>query len=126
MRLPLGGLAGALLLIAAGTSAQAAGAPQGDPARGAEIYERCRACHSPDVDLVGPHHRGVIGRKAGSVADFDYSPALAAAGFVWTEALVDRWLTDPQALVPGQRMNFRVTDPHDRADIIAFLKTLIP
>lgn len=100
-------------------------ADDGDPVHGQQLYEsRCGACHSPDADRVGPHHRGIIGRPAGSVAGYSYSAALKAAGFVWTEQQLDKWLTDPQALVPGQKMNFRVSNPNDRADIIAYLKSL--
>lgn len=96
-----------------------------DAVRGEEIYEsRCIACHSADTNRVGPMHRGVVGRKAGSVPGFNYSTALRNAGVVWDEQALDRWLSDPQALIPGQRMNFKVTDAVDRADLIAFLKTL--
>jgi cytochrome c len=67
-------------------------------------------------------HRGVYGRKAGSVADFDYSPALRASGVVWEAASLDRWLSGPEAFIPGQRMGFSISDPSTRADIIAYLK----
>jgi cytochrome c len=112
-------VAGAVLAALA-TRADAAG----DPTRGMEVYERCQACHSPDANRVGPRHRGVVGRKAGSLPDFPYATALISAGFVWDEALLDRWLTDPQALVPGQRMGYRLGEAQDRADVIAYLKTL--
>ena len=69
-------------------------------------------------------HRGVVGRKAGSLPDYIYSKALKGAGFVWNDDTLDRWLTNPQAFVPGQKMNFKVTKPEDRADIIAYLKSL--
>jgi cytochrome c len=67
-------------------------------------------------------HRGVYGRKAGAVAGFTYSPAVKTAAVVWDESTLDRWLTNPQSLIPGTRMTFRVALPEDRADIIAFLK----
>ncbi len=99
--------------------------PAGDPARGEQAYEsRCGGCHSVREDRVGPRHAGLIGRRAGSVPGFDYSPALRASGLVWDAALLERWLTDPQALVPGQRMGFRVGDAAVRADIVAYLATL--
>jgi cytochrome c len=79
-------------------------------------------CHSLDKNEVGPRHRGVFGRKAGSLADYDYSAALKASNIVWNEAALDKWLTDPQALVPGTKMTFSVDDAQDRADVIAFLK----
>lgn len=97
----------------------------GDPARGQQLYEsRCIACHSPDANRVGPMHRGVFGRKAGSLPDYTYSKALKGAGFVWTDETLDRWLANPQAFVPGQKMNFKVAKPEDRADLIAYLKML--
>ncbi|MDQ7247724.1 c-type cytochrome [Dongia sedimenti] len=98
---------------------------EGDPARGQEIYEsRCIACHSPDANRVGPMHRGVFGRKAGSLPGYAYSKALKGADFVWNDETLDRWLTNPQAFVPGQKMNFKVTKAEDRTDLIAYLKTL--
>ena len=98
---------------------------EGDPAHGREIYEsRCVACHSPDANRVGPMHRGVFGRKAGSLPDYTYSKALKGTDFVWNDATLDRWLTNPQAFVPGQKMNFKVAKAEDRADLIAYLKSL--
>ena len=98
---------------------------EGDAAHGQQIYEsRCIACHSPDANRVGPMHRGVFGRKAGSLLDYSYSKALKGADFVWDDATLDKWLTNPQAFVPGQKMNFKVAKAEDRADLIAYLKTL--
>jgi cytochrome c len=99
-------------------------AEPGDAGRGETVYERCAGCHSPNANRVGPMHRGVVGRIAGTVPDFAYSPGLKNAGFVWTEDQLDKWLTNPQALVPGARMGFRLNDPQERADVIAYLKTL--
>ena len=116
----------AAALMAVATYAHAEGnAAHGDATRGREIYEsRCIACHSPDANRVGPMHRGVFGRRAGSLPDYTYSKALKSAGFVWNDETLDKWLTSPQAFVPGQKMNFKVTKPEDRADIIAYLKSL--
>jgi cytochrome c len=95
----------------------------GDAVRGEQLYEsRCIACHSLDANRVGPRHRGVYGRQAGAVPDFPYSAALASAKIIWSETTLNRWLTDPEALIPGQRMNIRVPSADDRADIIAFLR----
>jgi cytochrome c len=69
-------------------------------------------------------HRGVFGRRAGSLPDYTYSQALKGAGLVWNDETLDRWLSNPQAFLPGQKMNFRVARPEDRADLIAFLKSL--
>jgi cytochrome c len=97
----------------------------GNAAHGQQIYEsRCIACHSPDANRVGPMHRGVFGRKAGSLPGYTYSKALKATDFVWNDETLDKWLTNPQAFVPGQKMNFKVAKAEDRADVIAYLKTL--
>jgi cytochrome c len=58
------------------------------------------------------------------VPDFNYSKALKTAQVTWDEQSLDQWLTNPQAFIPGQKMNFRVSDPADRADLIAYLRTL--
>jgi cytochrome c len=109
-------------LIAVIVVASAARA-EGDAVRGAELYDsRCTGCHSLDANRVGPMHRGVYGRKAGSVAEFSYSPAVKNSSVVWADDTLDKWLTNPQNVIPGQRMNFRVNTAEDRADIIAFLK----
>lgn len=95
----------------------------GDPARGAELYEaRCTGCHSLDANRIGPMHRGVVGRKAGSVKDYTYSAALRKSKLTWDEVNLDRWLTNPEALVPGQKMGYSVSEAVDRVDLIAYLR----
>ena len=95
-----------------------------DPAVGKTLYEsRCGACHSIETDRVGPRHKGVVGRKAGGVPGYDYSPALKAVKFRWTPAMLDKWLQGPSRLVPGTKMFFTVAKPEDRANIIAYLAT---
>jgi cytochrome c len=111
-----------LAIVAAACGAGAASAA-GDPRRGAEIYTACEDCHSLDTNDVGPLHRGVVGRKAGSVPGYAYSPALRRANIVWTEANLDRWLADPVKFVPGTKMGFRLNRAQDREDVIAFLKS---
>jgi cytochrome c len=103
-------------------SAAASTTLRGDPARGKTLYQACAACHSIDENDVGPKHRGVVGRRAGSVADYAYSPALKKSDLAWDEATLDRWLTNPSALVPGTKMFFKLDDPQARADVIAYLK----
>ena len=103
------------------TAAPTGAPPAGDPARGATVYQVCMGCHSLDEDDVGPHHRGVVGRVAGSLPGFGYSPALKDSHVVWDPANLDRWLADPQSLVPGTRMFFAMQNPKDRADVIAYL-----
>ena len=98
-----------------------------DATRGKELYEaRCAGCHSLDHDRIGPRHRGLIGRKAGAVAGFEYSPALRASRFVWSAQTLDRWLAEPERLIPGQRMNYSVPGAADRAALIAYLKAIGP
>ncbi len=99
-------------------------ADSGDPNRGKTLYQGCNACHSIDDNDIGPRHRGVVGRKAGSIADYNYSPALKASGLTWDPATLDRWLTNPSNLVPGTKMYFKLDSPQDRADIIAYLEQL--
>ena len=95
----------------------------GDAVRGKALHEsRCSACHSLDASVVGPAHRGVFGRRAGSLAGYAYSDALKNAGFAWDAASLDKWLTDPEKLLPGQRMGYSVPDAQDRADLIEYLK----
>jgi cytochrome c len=86
------------------------------------LYEsRCTACHSLDHSRIGPAHRGVFGRRAAQVAGFDYSPALRRTKVIWTARSLDRWLTNPETFIPGQKMGYSISDSRDRADIIAFL-----
>src|SRR5574337_933265 len=97
----------------------------GSAARGKTLWEaRCSACHTVDHNSVGPMHRGVVGRMAGSVPGYDYSPALAHARFIWTREKLMEWLKDPGALVPGTKMTYSVPDAQDRADLVAYLATL--
>ncbi|ODU20996.1 MAG: cytochrome C [Sphingomonas sp. SCN 67-18] len=99
----------------------------GDARRGAALYEtKCGACHSLDANRIGPSHRGVFGRKSGAVPKFAYSPALKKANLSWNAATLDRWLANPVATVPGTRMGFRLPAPQDRADVIAYLKSVSP
>jgi len=96
---------------------------EGDAARGKEIFERrCIGCHSLDQNREGPRLRGVFGRASGSVADFTYSSALKRAHLTWSEATLDRWLSDPNEFVPGNDMEFRVPRPQERNDLVRFLK----
>jgi cytochrome c len=94
----------------------------GDASHGEELYQGCQDCHSLDTNDVGPRHRGVFGRKAGSLADYSYSTALKNSGITWTEDTLEQWLTDPQKLVPGSKMFYHLDNAKDRADVIEYLK----
>ena len=114
----------AVLAIAAATSSGGESSAErlpGDPDHGKTVYEICMGCHSLDEDDVGPRHRGVVGRIAGSIPGYAYSPALKNSGITWDAANLDRWLTNPQALVPGAKMFFALPNAKDRADVIAYL-----
>jgi cytochrome c len=120
-------LAFAATALAAALSAVAEAAPappKGDPARGKQVYgRRCSGCHTLIRNGEGPRHLRVFGSRAGSVADYDYSDALKRSGITWNEATLDRWLTDPEAMVPGNSMGYRTRSARDRADVIAYLKS---
>ena len=108
---------GALAVLCGGPALAA------DAERGGVLYEaRCGACHSLDAHRVGPMHRGVFGRRAGSAPGYDYSAALKGASMTWDAASLDAWLKNPEALVPGQRMGYSVPDATDRDDLVAFLR----
>jgi cytochrome c len=97
----------------------------GDAKRGEELYQqKCKACHSVDENSTGPRHRGLLGRRAGTLSDYRYSLALEDQDFEWTEATLDAWLADPSAVVPGNLMGMAVRSAQDRQDLIAYLKTL--
>jgi cytochrome c len=102
--------------------AQAA-AIEGDADRGKQVFEhRCTGCHSLDENREGPRLRGVFGRTSGSVPDFGYSAAVKQAHITWNDVSLERWLSDPDTLVPANNMEFRVTKPQERSDLIRFLK----
>lgn len=111
-------LAGALATAAIG---MAQAAP--DALHGAQVYSRCMACHALAQDRVGPRHCGLLGRPAGSVPGFNYSPAMKNAHIVWDEKTLDRFLAQPLKAVPGSSMTYDgIPDPKDRADLIAYLR----
>jgi cytochrome c len=93
--------------------------------RGREVYEkRCTGCHSLDTVKVGPSLRAVFGRRAAADPSFPYSDALKRAKLTWDEATLDRWLADPEALVPDNDMGFRLGQAEERSALIAYLKQL--
>ena len=93
--------------------------------RGKDLFERrCSGCHALDKEKEGPRLRGVYGRKSGSVAGFQYSDALKAAGITWDDQKLEKWLQGPEKLVPGTDMTFEVADARERTAIIGYLKQL--
>lgn len=99
-----------------------------DAAAGEKVFTKCKACHVADQDTnkVGPSLKGVIGRTAGTHADFKYSTAMIDAGkggLVWDEAKLTEYLKDPKAMVKGTKMAFPGLKKDDEiANVIAYLK----
>jgi cytochrome c len=98
----------------------------GDPVAGEQQFAPCSGCHTVTAhgdDGVGPNLHGLFGRKSGSKAEFNYSSAMKAAGIVWNEDTLAKFLADPSALVPDNNMSFiGLQDAQARVDIIAYLK----
>src|SRR5580658_2044308 len=87
----------------------------GKEERGKELFvRRCSGCHAPDLNKEGPRLRGVYGRKAAGAPGFAYSDALKKADIRWDDASLDRWLGDPDAMVPDTDMAFRLADAEER------------
>jgi cytochrome c len=124
MRLVVMGLAAWTVVLL-----RAAGADGVDLAAAATQFKKsCGTCHVAAADAAprqGPNLFGVVGRKAGGAAAFKYSEAFAkgSGGIVWDDATLDRWLTDPQAVIPGAVMVYKQADPDKRRLIIEYLKT---
>jgi len=119
---PLRLLALAALLLAAASPATAQDATAG----GLMFKQRCQTCHTVapgQPSTIAPSLIGVVGRKAGATA-FSYSAALKSSGLTWDKATLDRFLTAPNKLVPGTRMLVMISDPKQRADLVAYLASL--
>ena len=104
---------------------------QGDPKAGQSVFDqKCAICHSVAADLthglLGPNLVGVVGRTAGTVAGWDFSPALKDSKVTWTEENLNTWLTDSTAFVPMTQMDLKVPIRIEREDVIAYLKSLKP
>ena len=109
------------LMLGSGSFARAAG----DQSRGADVFDsQCAECHSvkPGKNKKGPSLFGVVGRKAGSIADFSYSEAMKNSGITWTTDKLDDYISHPKKTVPGDKMKFDgLEDAKERADLIQFL-----
>jgi cytochrome c len=123
-RLPISGVAfwlAALVPVASADSVDLAAAE-------AQFKKSCGTCHVAAPDAAprqGPNLFGIVGRTAGSIEGFRYSPAFVAGhtGIVWDEATLDQWLTDPQSVIPGAVMPYKQADPDKRRLVIEYLKT---
>jgi cytochrome c len=112
--------AGALLALPTMASAQ-------DAEAGKKTFTKCAPCHAvgPGAkNKVGPELNGLIGRAAGSVEGFAYSPAMKGSGITWDDATFQEYIADPKKKVPGNKMLFPgVKDEIERADLAAYLAT---
>jgi cytochrome c len=112
------------MLGKSGGTSEATLAGDGDAVRGKAVFEkRCIGCHALKADREGPRLAGVYGRKAGSVAGFNYSAGLKNLGITWTDATLERWLSDPDLLVKDNNMSIGVPKAEERRDLITYLKT---
>jgi cytochrome c len=119
----------AILAVAMLLAPRAAGAADDDLELA--FNDHCRECHSfvKDDNRLGPTLHGVVGRKAGSVPGYGYSQSVKESGVTWDEATLDKWIANPDAVIPGNQMSPPypgVADPAIRKNIIAFLKTISP
>lgn len=115
------GLLGAVLSSVTGCAYQTTAANQ--PLHGEKLFDgRCGQCHDIDAESIGPRLQGVVGRHAGTVPGYRYSTALAQSTIIWTPALLDAWLSDPEKVIPGQRMKFHLADAGERQEVIAYLQ----
>jgi cytochrome c len=98
---------------------------EGDAAAGEKVFKKCKTCHTfdPSKKKLGPHLKGVVGRKAGAVEGYKYSKAMAGADITWDEANLDKYLTKPKAFLKGTKMSFAgLKKESQRADVVAYLK----
>jgi cytochrome c len=113
----------ALLLAGSATAAPAA-----DPAAGQQIFKaQCGICHSvaAGVNGIGPTLFGVIGRRSGSVPGFNYTADHKKLDVTWDAATLDKYLTNPRAMVPDTSMIYAgLKDDAERADLIPYLEML--
>ena len=115
------GLLGCVVVASAATATKIAG----DAIKGEAVYTRCMGCHSPERHRTGPKHCGLIGRKAGTASDFDYSQAMQKADVVWSEKTLDQFLSSPLKFVPGTSMAIGgIDNKMDRHDLISYLISL--
>jgi cytochrome c len=97
-----------------------------DAAAGKQVFVQCAACHMIDgSNMVGPSLQGIVGRTSGTAPGFRYSRALKTAAKTWDDASLDAYIADPQKFIPGNLMPYSgISDARQRADLIAYLKTL--
>jgi cytochrome c len=110
-----------LALVRAGDAAAA------DVEAGKATFKQCLLCHTaePGKNKIGPSLFGIVGRKAASLKNYDYSDAMKHFNHVWTAQTLNIYLQNPHAEVPGTKMIFPgIKDAKERANLIAYLETL--
>ena len=96
-----------------------------DVSAGKRIYTRCTGCHAPGYHRTGPKHCGLMGRRAGSVSEFEFTPAMKNSEITWTKETLDQFLRAPLDMMPGTNMGFAgIPSAGERQQLIAFLATL--
>ncbi len=114
--------------VMAAISFSSASFAEGDVVKGKKVYKKCKVCHTVDDggrNLLGPNLFGIVGQKSGQKEGYKYSKAMKESGLTWDEATLDLYLKKPKALVKRTKMTFiGLKKDKDRADIIAYLKTL--
>jgi len=112
-------------LTAAAILVSGAALAAGDAAKGKKVFNKCKACHALEKgkNKIGPSLCGVVGRKAGEAAKFNYSSDMKKSGLTWDEATLDKFLENPRKTVKKTKMSFAgLNKASDRADVIAFIK----
>ncbi|HEY6642678.1 c-type cytochrome [Povalibacter sp.] len=115
-----------VLFMAAALGGVALRAADSSGNAGQEAFAQCAACHSTDgSNGVGPSLKGIVGRASGGAPGFAYSNAMKHARLTWTAATLDKYIANPQAVVPGNVMPYAgMSDPGQRSALIAYLSTL--
>ncbi len=96
-----------------------------DVTAGQQIYTQCTGCHAPAYHRTGPRHCDILGRRAGSEIEFEFTQAMKDSDIIWTKATLDQFLKEPLKMIPGTSMGFAgISLSRERTQLIAFLATL--
>jgi cytochrome c len=118
----------ALPLLLAASVLSAVDVRAADAVAGQAVFSRCAACHSasPGVNKIGPSLAGIVGGKSGAVPGYAFSAGMKKANLTWDASTLDKFLQNPNGLVHGTKMFYRLSNPTDRENVIAYLGTLKP